>query len=91
MSAARKNLPVGDKRHGQNGYGNLGCRCDICRAANCATNLAARIRREGALAADDHRHGRPSTYANYRCRCTPCTDAHRLASYDQRARREARA
>ncbi len=28
----------GDPRHGQNGYSNYRCRCDICRAANAKTH-----------------------------------------------------
>ncbi len=28
----------GDSRHGQNGYSNYRCRCDICRAANAKTH-----------------------------------------------------
>ena len=30
------NLPPDDRRHGSNGYGNLGCRCEVCTAANTA-------------------------------------------------------
>lgn len=28
----------GDSRHGQNGYSNYQCRCDICREANTRTH-----------------------------------------------------
>lgn len=66
-----------DPRHGTvNGYSNLGCRCDECRASwasHLQAQRAARARR--GLPASDPRHGKASTYANWGCRCQACTEA----------------
>jgi len=53
-----------DPRHGtRNGYGNLGCRCDLCRAANTAY-------RKNVCGC-----GRDKHYASVRCRA--CNDVER--------------
>lgn len=71
----------GDPRHGTNGYTNLGCRCEVCRAANTANNLRTREDRKRRLEQDPsiRPHGVETTYLNYGCRCVPCTDAKRAA------------
>ena len=84
-----KMLP-GDPRHGTvNGYVNLGCRCDECRAARAAYQQAQSVNRAlRGLPASDPRHGKPTTYANWGCRCQACKQA--CAEY-QRARPARRA
>lgn len=66
-----------DPRHGTaNGYSNLGCRCDKCRAAGTSrlqAQRAARARR--GLPEGDLRHGKPTTYTNWGCRCQACKKA----------------
>lgn len=66
----------GDPRHGKNGYSNLGCRCEICRAANAESQAAARVRRAAQPLPDGAEHGSDNAYTNYACRCRPCTTAH---------------
>ncbi len=72
----------GDPRHGQNGYSNLGCRCDVCRQAHADYAIgiretrARRIGRDPSLAP----HGKSSTYTNWGCRCDDC----RRANTDER-------
>ena len=87
-----KPLDVDDPRHGTtNGYGNLNCRCDDCRAANAAHHKdymgrhpeqreKHRVRRQTIkpLDVDDPRHGTDNGYTNYVCRCDDCRAA-RLA------------
>lgn len=84
-----KMLP-GDPRHGTaNGYSNLGCRCDKCRAAGTSGQRAWRAERaRRGLPEGDPRHGKATTYANWDCRCQACTKA--WAEY-RRARRSRRA
>lgn len=80
----------GDPRHGLNGYTNLGCRCDICRAANVAYNLRRRKERQEAMARGllpNVAHGTESTYFNYKCRCEECRRAHATACRRRRAAR----
>lgn len=79
-----------DPRHGLNGYSNLGCRCEICRAANTAWQLSARARRAASLADDDPRHGKSNTYLNHGCRCGKCRSAHAVVRRAQYARQRAR-
>ena len=70
--------PIGgpdDPRHGtENGYSNLYCRCDLCRAA-WAASVKARKARRPPLAPDDPRHGLYATYSNWSCRCDRCRAA----------------
>ncbi|MDP7727619.1 hypothetical protein [Mycobacterium sp. TY813] len=64
-----------DPRHGTtNGYGNLGCRCDLCRAANTRNRRAylARVRAEGRILGE---HGSEVAYDSG-CRCTECRERH---------------
>ncbi len=67
----------GDKRHGSNGYTNLGCRCEICRSANSAHNKRRRAQRAELIASDPSlaTHGRSNTYLNWGCRCPECRAA----------------
>jgi len=64
-----------DPRHGTpNGYGNLRCRCEECRAAHadfCYDRRAVRMERP----VPEHVHGTPNGYGNYGCRCQMCSDA----------------
>lgn len=70
--------------HNTSTYGNWGCRCDVCTAANAATVAYARASRAAERTVVDGRmvalkaptHGSNSTYNNWFCRCRPCTDAH---------------
>lgn len=84
----------GNPRHGtDNGYRNLGCRCDRCRAANAASHLAwthrtgmHRPREEylDNLYDNPPPHGTVTSYARpWFCRCDEC----RAASAAARARR----
>jgi len=74
-----------DPRHGtENGYKNLLCRCEPCRAAHAAHHRTLRTR---PIAADDPRHGLYHTYTNHDCRCRPCTDAWALNMRGYRAKR----
>ena len=85
-----------DPRHGtDNGYINLGCRCDKCKAAKAARNARERqvrhatTRSEGVPAGVQHN---ASTYSNWGCRCQACTQEwakYILAQYH--ARRAAQA
>lgn len=66
-------LPVGDSRHGLNGYSNYRCRCEICRKSNADYQRAWR-RRDREI--PEHVHGTQSGYTNYMCRCRRCRKAH---------------
>ncbi len=68
-----------DPRHGTtNGYGNLGCRCERCRAAHRERHAGyiARVRAEGRVLG---RHGSTVAY-DTGCRCDVCRDAHNAKS-----------
>ena len=74
-----------DPRHGtRNGYTNLTCRCDRCRAA--WADYVYGIRRRRAAFEDVPEHGTLNGYVNYRCRCDDC----RAASNEYKRRRRAR-
>lgn len=79
-------LPDDDPRHGTpNGYANLGCRCDLCRAANTdyAREYMRRVRSEHRLLGSH-----PSALAyNCGCRCDPCREAHNERSRESKRRR----
>lgn len=80
----------GDPRHGTaNGYLNLYCRCDECRAANTRKVRRDRADRTRRLEANyaSLTHGNDSTYQNWGCRCRPCTDAHNAAQRRRWAQR----
>ena len=63
---------------------NLGCRCEACRKANSAYQLALK-RRLGSR--EPPVHGR-SGYQNYGCRCEVCSEANRAACAAYRERRQ---
>lgn len=74
-----------DPRHGTvNGYTNLRCRCESCRAIWTAVTRARRSQRP-PLAPDDPRHGTDNGYVNFKCRCKDCRAAH--ATYTRALRR----
>lgn len=74
----------GDERHGTlNGYSNLGCCCDDCRAVWAKYCLALRHRRTPPPPGDE-RHGKATTYWNYRCRCLPCRAAKATSQRNRR-------
>lgn len=69
-----------------------GCRCDGCRAAATAYQVAlvhkrmrARQLINGRYTATTGTHGRASTYTNHGCRCAPCTTA--IRDYNRGRRR----
>lgn len=69
-----------DPRHGTvNGYTNLACRCDPCKAANTAEVEKGRQRRM-AKPIPAHVHGTVNGYRNYGCRLDCCTTANTIAS-----------
>lgn len=76
-----------DARHGTaNGYGNLGCRCEPCRAAH-AESLYARKSARKSAPTPEHVHGSANGYGNYGCRCGPCSDAWAEDGNDRARRR----
>jgi hypothetical protein len=93
-------LPPDDPRHGtDNGYRNLGCRCDECRKATAIAQLAY-MHRSGRSrpwdmymaerrAQEPPPHGTESRYSNQGCRCDECKEASRLAKRARRAKRVA--
>lgn len=82
-----------DPRHGTaNGYNNLGCRCDRCRAAWAAYvndrnhRTGRHVPRDVYLAEMADRpipHGTESGYRDRGCRCRWCRDA---SAYARRRR-----
>lgn len=79
-------LDKNDPRHGSiNGYGNLSCRCEPCRAANSEYLGKAKARRV-ARGAPDHVHGTANGYGNWGCRCRACTDAWTADCIERRQR-----
>jgi hypothetical protein len=92
-------LAPNDTRHGTNGYGNLGCRCEVCTSAQAVKMREYREylhhtgqcrSREDYLAARRANlapHGTESRYTGPdRCRCEEC----KCASREARARRRNR-
>lgn len=78
-------LAPDDPRHGtSNGYGNLGCRCEECRAAHAA-NHAAYIKRQRAAGRVVGRHGSSVAY-DTGCRCDMCRLAHNARSVEKKQR-----
>jgi hypothetical protein len=74
----RRGLSDGDPRHGsRTGYGQYGCRCEACRAANTASCRDWRRRMARGLSDGDPRHGTSNGYSNYGCRCEDCRAAYR--------------
>lgn len=89
MSAKKRPMKAGDgdERHGTlNGYVNQGCRCDECREANRAYNMARRQERADGKSISEWSRQRghtggprkhnASTYSNWKCRCGECADAY---------------
>jgi len=77
-------LTPDDPRHGTiNGYGNLGCRCDLCREAH-RKNHNEYMARQRAMGRVLGRHGSELAY-DTGCRCDPCREAHNLKSRKQKA------
>ncbi|WP_141658660.1 hypothetical protein [Carbonactinospora thermoautotrophica] len=82
----RPPLPPDDPRHGTtNGYGNLGCRCDRCRAANREQHreYLRRVREQGRVLG---RHGTRTAYDSG-CRCEECREAHNRRSREYKRKR----
>lgn len=74
-----------DSRHGTvNGYGNLGCRCDACRAAHAAAH-SEYIRRKRAEGRVVGSHGSSVAY-DTGCRCDVCRQAHNARSVVKKRR-----
>lgn len=72
----------GDPRHGtRNGYINLACRCEPCKAAGREANAEQKRKRLARVAADPSTvpHGTLNGYTNYLCRCEPCVAGYRQA------------
>lgn len=80
-----------DPRHGTtNGYGNLGCRCDACRAAH-AVHHARYMKRKREAGEVVGNHGSSVAYDSG-CRCDTCRLAHNKRSVEKKRRiRERRA
>lgn len=81
-------LPDDHPAHGtMNGYGNLGCRCNECRAANRDSHAAylRRVRDTGQLTTGDRLHGTSYRY-DVGCRCDECREAHNAKSRATKAR-----
>ena len=88
---SRKRCRIGpdDPRHGtHNGYGNYGCGCESCRAANARYCYEAK-RRRVARGIPDHVHGTVNGYGGWACRCDPCTAAWARNANDRYHRRRA--
>ena len=78
-----------DPRHGtKNGYSNLRCRCDDCRAAWAA--YCYKRQKERAASNIPFIHGTENGYGNYGCRCPSCTAARSAANLARYHRRKAR-
>jgi hypothetical protein len=83
----------GDRRHGtENGYVNLHCRCEQCKAAHAAhkANVLNPRRFAKGIPDGDSRHGTVNAYGNFGCRCRACTDAWSKAGLERYRRRRAR-
>lgn len=77
-----------DPRHGTvNGYGNHGCRCELCRDAHRRSHYEyiARCKQEGRVIG---RHGSTVAY-DTGCRCDACREAHNAKSREYKRRRRA--
>jgi hypothetical protein len=93
-------LALDDPRHGtNNGYKNLGCRCDDCRKAGVAWHREWLHRTGRVLPWDVYvaerranlaPHGTETRYTGpEKCRCAQCKEASRLAKAARRAKRVA--
>lgn len=89
MARPRKPLLPDDARHGTtNGYRNLRCRCDRCRAAATKDKQMWQAVR-ASLSPDDPRHGSLNAYQNYGCRCAACTEVQRVGHLKSRGKGQA--
>lgn len=77
-----RKTPEGGFRHGESGYVNYGCRCDVCKRANADKtnrlrnrNSEERVEVNGRMVHPLAPHGTVNGYMYYRCRCEPCTQA----------------
>jgi hypothetical protein len=85
VTSGGKPLADDDPRHGtRNGYGNHGCRCHACRAANAAAH-AEYIKRRRAEGRVIGRHGSSLAY-DTGCRCNACRLAHNARSVETKRR-----
>jgi hypothetical protein len=78
---------MSDFKHGESGYSNHRCRCEVCTTANAAANARYRAGRTARPLPPGRRHGVYTTYVNYGCRCERCKQAN---ADKARARRAAR-
>lgn len=86
-TGSRCKLPLDDRRHGTaNGYRNLCCRCEPCRAAHTVNLRRYKVTRI-ARGIPDHVHGTPGGYGNLDCRCGDCTAAWSRETRERNARR----
>lgn len=87
MTHQRGGLAPDDPRHGTtNAYGNLGCRCQLCREANRFSHqdYIQRVKASGRRLGE---HGSSLCY-DTGCRCDTCREAHNRRSREKkRARR----
>lgn len=97
VAEARQPLAADDPRHGtRNGYTNLGCRCEACRAAATAAHTEWRHRTgysEPREVVNDRRAlnafltdscGTETGYSKKGCRCAACRDASAAARATRR-------
>ncbi|MGC5661569.1 very short patch repair endonuclease [Micromonospora sp. WMMD723] len=79
----RVELAPDDPRHGTtNGYGNLGCRCDLCREAHRRKHVRYmhEVRKSKSLS-DTTASGHGTSYRyDVGCRCEECREAHNAKS-----------
>ena len=85
MPRVYKQLTDDDPRHGtSNGYGNLGCRCDRCKAAHAAAHAKyMKARRDAGQVIGSH--GSSVAY-DTGCRCDKCRLAHNARSVEKKRR-----
>lgn len=82
--------------HSSSTYYNLGCRCDLCRAAATVFQRKQRERRYAErelingrmVATKSRRHGKASIYRNWGCQCPPCTSAHTVNVRERRRKEQ---
>lgn len=89
---ARKYKPLSpdDSRHGtENGYSNLRCHCDRCKAAHAEKTREMQADRESRTP-PERVHGTPGGYGNWRCKCGPCRAAWSKDTTERRKRANAR-
>lgn len=86
-AGSRCRLSAGDERHGTaNGYGNLYCRCEPCRAARSVYQYE-QVQKRHQKPVPAHVHGTTNGYGYYGCRCAACTEEWSAVSADRDRRR----